>query len=101
VIIQESDLDYSEAISYKKSTMKDYDEQFEKLITNGPNMTLQEHRRDDTFSQRGSKSKRGSVIIKEGRMPQLKAPEDNYVLGAPCDMSKAVCQLCKRSMDQH
>jgi hypothetical protein len=48
--IQESEMDYSEAVSYKKNNQKEYDEQFEKLITAGPVLVDQNHMRDENFS---------------------------------------------------
>lgn len=71
--IQESENDYSEAVSYNKNHQKEYDEQFEKLITAGPVQVDKNHVRDDVYSQRGSKNKKGAIIAKEGRMTALKA----------------------------
>jgi hypothetical protein len=47
---------------------KEYDHKYEKLITEFSTKHSPDLERDDTFSQRGSKSKKGAVIIKEGKM---------------------------------
>lgn len=47
---------------------KEYDQKYEKLITEFNTKNKPDLDRDDTFSQRGSKSKKGAVIIKEGKM---------------------------------
>ena len=58
--------------------------------------------RDDSFSQRGSKSKKNAVIIKEGKFATMKegTKEETYVLevGKPIP-EHACCFFCKRVMD--
>lgn len=75
----------------------------EKMITASPHQTEAEYARDDNFSQRGSKTKKGAVIIKEGRMPdQANHSEDRYIL-TESDEAKTgkLCHFCKRSQDSH
>ena len=66
-------------------------------------MTNSQYNRDDNFSQRGSKGKKGATIIKEGKMPLLKGDkcDDLYVLGPHKDVKNAVCHFCKMSTDKH
>lgn len=58
--------------------------------------------RDDSFSQRGSKTKKGAIIFKEGRFPAAKdvALDEVYNLEAggaiPAD---TCCHFCKRTLD--
>lgn len=80
------------------------DQKLEKMITASPQQTEAEYARDDNFSQRGSKSKKGAVIIKEGRMPEPNhhQSEDKYVL-VQSDAAKTgkVCHFCKKSQDSN
>lgn len=59
------------------------DQRIERIITKSIFESNSEYRRDDTFSQRGSKSKKGSVIIKEGMFPANDDPiEEMYTLSS-------------------
>jgi hypothetical protein len=61
-----------------------------------------QHYRDDTYSQRGSKSKRGAIIIKEGKMSVSKTEEENYILGGDqSDIASAKCHFCMKAMDNY
>jgi hypothetical protein len=81
------------------------------LITEFQTKSNPDLERDDTFSQRGSKSKKGAVIIKEGKMLSVEsikfkdAIEDDYKLLNSSDPSvkcdNKICHFCKRDMDSH
>ena len=101
---------YSEQINGDKANMNpaEFDEQFEKFITELSIKDNVELQRDDNFSQRGSKSKKGAVIIKEGKMPHHENTkgfdklDDDYILKQDINVVQdKICHFCKRSMDQH
>ena len=87
---------------------KEYDQKYEKLITEFNTKNKPDLERDDTFSQRGSKSKKGAVIIKEGKMYTAESAkfkdsmDEDYKLSTdPNIKCEKICFFCKRNMDSH
>jgi hypothetical protein len=85
-----------------------FDERFEKLITEIPTRANPDLERDETFSQRGSKSKKGAVIARGARMPlaeTLKGADqfdEGYSLSCNASVTaEKICYFCKRNMDRH
>ena len=92
----------------KSAKDREYDQKYEKLITEVAIKNNPDLERDDTFSQRGSKSKKGAVIIKEGKMLTAESPkfkdgmDEEFKLSLdPNIKCERICFFCKRDMDSH
>ena len=59
----------------------------------------------DSYSQRGSKSKHGAVIVKEGKLKEIEANYSDSVFilkdkASVIEKSCAVCYFCKRQIEE-
>jgi len=64
-----------------EATRNEEDDKIERIITMSPSEANRELKRDDNYSQRGSKSSKGAVILKEGHFKSAEKTYDEiYIL---------------------
>lgn len=85
----------------KLDVFKEQDEELERIITLPPTQSNPDYLRDDAFSQRGNKSRKNAVIIKEGTFHKLANEPDQYELVPSQGQPKSPCHFCNRDIDNH
>ena len=85
-ILHDDNIDHSELIQdlndqANETEKHEEDDKIERIITMSPNEANRELKRDENYSQRGSKSSKGAVILKEGHFQSAEKTNDEiYIL---------------------